>query len=328
VGVVIPSYGRYGDPAVVLRLVAVAERLGYDGAWFADHLALPDYATAWVPPPVLEPLAACAVGLGTTTRLRFGTDVLVAPYRHPVALASSAASIHALGGGRLVLGLGVGYLQGEFAALGVDYAERGAITDDALDVLRSLFTGESVTLHPASGRFPLEAVRAGVVGGIGGPPLWVGGNAPVARRRAAVRGDGWHPLWPTPDAYRAGRQEIEQARADAAIDRPFTFSMSCPRGAVLDAPRDWSEDATAAGRARAAGPSRPEFGYVPVIPRTERGRPRFTGTPDELGEDLEAYAAAGVEHLVVRFWTSALDLAEDALVAQMTRFATEVMPGA
>ena len=315
IGVVVPTYGRFGDAGAVMRLVHVAEDLGYDGAWFADHLAIPGYATKWVPPPVLDPLAVCGVGLGATTTLRFGTDVLVAPYRHPLALAASLRSLHALGGDRLTIGIGVGYLEGEFAALGVDVSARGALTDETLQVLRAARTGDAID-HDGT-HFSVHDVLPGGVGS--GPPLWVGGNAAVARRRAAELGDGWHPLWISPEDYAVARVEIEQHRIGLGLTDPFTFSMSCPRGTVEAAPRDWSPTAAAPPM-----PARPEFGYVPPLPRTREGRPRFAGTPDELRSDLDAYSEAGVDHLVMRFWTSAVDLDETALVDQWRRFAAVV----
>jgi Coenzyme F420-dependent N5,N10-methylene tetrahydromethanopterin reductase and related flavin-dependent oxidoreductases len=316
VGVVVPTYGRFGDAAAVMRLVHVAEDLGYDGAWFADHLAIPQYAAQWVPPPVLDPLAVCGVGLGATTTLRFGTDVLVAPYRHPLALAASLRSLSALGGDRLTIGIGVGYLEGEFAALGVDASTRGVRTDETLQVLRAARTGGTID-HEGS-HFSFHDVLPGGVGS--GPPLWVGGNAAVARRRAAELGDGWHPLWIPPSEYAEARVEIEQHRRAKGLTSPFTFSMSCPRGAVEDAPRDWSSVANPPPT-----PTRAEFQYVPPLPRTREGRPRFTGTPDELRADLDAYSEVGVDHLVVRFWTSAVDLDESGLVHQLKRFAHEVL---
>lgn len=315
IGVVVPTYGRFGDAAAVLRIIRVVEDLGYDGAWFADHLAIPGYASTWVPPPVLDPLAVCGVGLGATTRLRFGTDVLVAPYRHPLALAASVRSLQALSGDRLVLGIGVGYLEGEFNALGQDHTTRGARTDETLRILRAARLGAAIDHSGTHFEF-----RNVIPGGVGdGPPLWVGGNAPVARRRAAALGDGWHPLWISPEEYGAARGEIVADRAAAGLTAPFTFSMSCPRGAIEDAARDWSGTSQLA-----SARTRPEFGYVPPLPRATGGRPRFTGTPDELRADFDAYAAVGVDHLVARFWTSAVDLDEAALVAQMKRFAREV----
>lgn len=329
-GVVVPSYGRFGEPGAVRRLVATVESLGYESAWFADHVAIPDYAVGWVPPPQLEPLVACSVGLGATERLRFGVDVLVAAYRHPLLLATMAASADQLGGGRLTLGIGVGYLEGEFAALDVPYASRGAITDETLTILRAAWTEPGALSHRGP-HFSFDDVHVGSrCAQPDGVPLWVGGNAPRALRRAAALGDGWHPLWPDPEEYARDRAVVESLRSDAGIDRPFTFSYSCPRGAVLDAPARVAP--ASAGSERAPGstarPSRPEFGYVPPVPRTREGRPRFTGTPTELLDDVEECARAGVEHLTLRLWTSASDLTEDGLVEQLTRFATEVMPGA
>ena len=139
-GVAIPSYGPFSDGSTLTPIAQAAEDLGYADAWFADHVVIPGYAaeisgTSW-----LEPLACCLVGLGATRTLRFGTDVLVAPYRNPVLVAKMAASADRLSGGRLTLGLGTGYIHGEFEALGApDYARRGQVTDEYIQVLRCLF---------------------------------------------------------------------------------------------------------------------------------------------------------------------------------------------
>lgn len=324
---VVPSYGRLGGPADVRRTVVAAERLGYEGAWFADHVALPGYAVGFLPPPLLEPLAACAWGLGVTERLRFGVDVLVGPYRHPLVTAATAATAARLSGGRLVLGVGVGYLVGEFAALGLDPADRGVRTDETLAVLRRLWEGPAPVERDGV-RFPLRDVHPvctpGEPGAVGALPLWVGGNAPVAWRRAAALGDGWHPLWPTPEEYAAGRAHVVAARAAAGEERPFTFSYSGPLMRVLDAPRDWAAEPPPAPPP--PGSVRPELGYAPPVPRAAGGRPLLTGTPDEVAADVARLAAAGVEHLLLRFWTTASDLDTDGVVRQMERFAASVAP--
>jgi probable F420-dependent oxidoreductase len=322
-GVVVPSYGRFGEPGAVRRLIAAVESLGYESAWFADHVAVPGYASAWVPSPQLDPLVACCVGLGETTRLRFGVDVLVAAYRHPLLLASMVASADQLGGGRLTLGIGVGYLEGEFDALGVTYAQRGSITDETLAIMRAVWSEPGPRSHRGE-HFSFEDVHVGTrCAQEGGVPLWVGGNARRALRRAAALGDGWHPLWPDPKDYARDRAVIESLRQASGIDRTFTYSYSCPRGAVLDEPFDGDPRP-----APHAVPTRPEYGYVPAVPRAPNGRPRFTGTVAELRDDVDECARNGIEHLTLRFWTSASELTEDGLVEQMTRFATEVMPDA
>ena len=95
-GVAIPAYGQSADGAVVRDLIAAAETLGFESAWWPDHIAVPDYATTVnLSPPFLEPLAACGWGLGATARLRFGTDVLVAPYRNPLLVAAMVGTLRA-----------------------------------------------------------------------------------------------------------------------------------------------------------------------------------------------------------------------------------------
>ena len=325
---VVPSYGNFGHSDAVRALIAAAEALGYEGAWFADHVALPDYTTPFLPPPMLEPLAACGWGLGATTRLRFGVDVLVAPYRHPLVVAAQAASLARLSGNRLVLGVGVGYLEGEFAALGVDPAERGAHTDEALAVLREVWETPAPVDHAGerfafSGIHPVGPPPEGLPEG--SVPLWVGGNIGVAFRRAARLGDGWHPLFPTPEVYARGRAAIEAERARLGIARPFTYSYSAPLGRVLDAPRDWARAEAAASATAAAVRLRPELAYSPAPPRADDGRPRLTGTPEELRDDVATFAAAGVEHLLLRFWTTASDLDVDGVVRQFELFADQVI---
>ena len=120
-GFAIPAYGAGASGAAVAELIAAGEELGFDSAWLPDHVAVPDYAAAVnLSPPFLEPLATCAWGLGATRRLRFGTDVLVAPYRHPLVVAAMAGTLGRLAGDRLILGVGIGYLRGEFEVLGAE----------------------------------------------------------------------------------------------------------------------------------------------------------------------------------------------------------------
>jgi probable F420-dependent oxidoreductase len=314
-GVAIPTYGRFADPGAALRLIGAAERLGYDGAWFSDHVAIPDYATGWVPPPHLEALATCIMGMGRTTGLCFGVDVLVAPYRHPLVLAATAATADRLSGGRLVLGIGVGYLEGEFSALGLPYDDRGALTDEVLTVLRRVWAGPRPASHTGP-HWPFADVHAGVPPTrTGGVPLWVGGNAARAITRAALLGDGWHPLWPDPDGYSRARARIQSLRDEAGIDRPFTFSLSAPR---LD-----PQPATSPGLNQPR--RRAEYGYVPPFPRDDNGRVRFTGSADQMTADVEAYAAAGVTHLTIRLWTSASPMGEAEVTGRMGEFAATVM---
>ena len=137
-GFAIPAYGAGAEGAAVADVIMAGEELGFDSVWLPDHVAVPDYAAAAnLSPPFLEPLATCAWGLGATKRLRVGTDVLVAPYRHPLVVAAMAGTLGRLAGDRLILGVGIGYLRGEFEVLGADYDARAAETEAWIDRVRN-----------------------------------------------------------------------------------------------------------------------------------------------------------------------------------------------
>jgi len=324
-GVVIPSWGDYGDPARIREVVLAAEALGFNTAWFGDHVVIPDYAAHISAPNWFEPLTCCIFGAGITTNLRFGTDVLVAPYRNPVVLAKMLSTADQLCGGRLTLGVGVGYVSGEFAALAAPpYEERGAVTDEYLRMLGALWDPDAGEPTSFDGRY----VRVHEVHFAPRPlqrpfPVWVGGNGAAAHRRAARYGTGWHPLFPTPEAYRAGRDVIEQRRAEAGRADRFTYSYSCPHTQVVVGA---SPDAGHQTSYADFGEVPDEYNYAPAPPVTADGRPMFVGTPDQLVADVSAFVAAGVEHFALRFWAGTPGVEPSAVIDQMRRFADDVAP--
>lgn len=316
-GVVVPATGPVARPRSCGEVIDACEALGYDGVWFGDHVAVPAYAAAFTEPDWTEPLSACMLALGRSHRLRAGTDVLVVPYRNPVVVAKMAATAQAMSGGRLVLGTGVGYLKGEFEALGADYAHRGEVTDEYLQVIRALWdSGGRPTGF--SGRFvSFDQVCLARSPEVAPTPLWVGGNAPAALRRAAALGDGWHPLFPTPEEYRSGRRRIDALRAPG----PFTWSISLAATRVLSAgegyaPTSWADAANVPA----------DFGYAPPVPTTPGGRIRFVGNPDQVAADIDEYVAAGVQHFTLRFSVGGAAWSEADFLTQLERFAREVMP--
>jgi alkanesulfonate monooxygenase SsuD/methylene tetrahydromethanopterin reductase-like flavin-dependent oxidoreductase (luciferase family) len=294
-GVAIPSYGARAVGPAIRDLIVATEQLGYASAWFPDHIAVPlEAAGPSLSPPFFEPLTSCAFGLAITERIVFGTDVLVGPYRHPLLVAAMAATMGHFAGNRLVLGVGVGYLRGEFAALDAGpYEKRAERTEEFLRGLRAPPETHVVLTAP-------EHV-----------PVWVGGNSAQAERRAALFGDGWHPLWTSADRYAAATKRILALRRKAGLDGPFTFSYSCMATALVDERRQWAPPAP-------RPPVGSEFRYQPDAWVADDNRPRFVGTPEEVTADLRLLEEAGVDHVVLRFGSV------DTL--PLERFAAEVMP--
>ncbi len=196
----LPQAGGVASTRNVRAYAMLAEELAFDGVWLGDHVVLPDdyrsrypYGAAHpVAPdrPFLEALTTLAFVAGATHRLRLATAVLVAPYRHPLLQAKQIATLDSLSNGRLEVGLGVGWLAEEFAALGVEFEDRGSITDETVSLMRLLWTGEPV-FHEGR-HFAVRGVRClPRPAQTPGPPLWIGGNSAPALSRVARIGAGW-----------------------------------------------------------------------------------------------------------------------------------------
>jgi probable F420-dependent oxidoreductase len=184
-----------------VHVVDELERLGFDSLWVSERIGgdAPD------------PLVAMAVGAGRTSRLKFGTSVMVLPGRNPVVLAKALASLATLSGGRLLPALGLGAVDPlEQAAFGVERGERAAWFDESLAVMRRCWTGEPVVHHGARFHYDGVVVRPT-------PPrldVWLGGNAPSELRRVGRSGDGWLPSFVTPIDAAEGRDVIERVAAE------------------------------------------------------------------------------------------------------------------
>ena len=217
-GIHLPHIGQKAGPGAIRDAAIQAEALGFADVWVSDHLAIP--ASAPYPPAFLyEPLITLTWAAAATRRIGLGTSVLVLPYRHPVHLAKELSSLDNLSGGRLVVGAAAGWLEGEFDALGVPFAERGARTDEALDVLRACWEGPQPV--DFAGRFTtLDQMRI-----VPTPerhiPIWVGGSSAPALRRAITRGDGWQGSFLDPQAAAAVTATLRAERPEHS----FTLSM-------------------------------------------------------------------------------------------------------
>ena len=175
----------------VTEIAAAAERAGFHGFGFTDH---PAPTQRWLESgghDALDPFVAMGFAAAVTTSLRLIPNLVVLPYRNPLIVAKAGATLDALSGGRFTLAVGVGYLKGEFAALGVEYGQRAEIVDEALDVIRRVWTEDNVSF---TGRhFELYGITAHPRPRPR-PPIWIGGNTSAARRRVVTHGDGWCPF--------------------------------------------------------------------------------------------------------------------------------------
>ena len=217
-GIHLPQAGPAASGDALTRAAVLAEEVGFADVWVSDHLVVP---TGVPYPPsayVFEPLVALTWVAAATRRVGLGTTVLVLPMRNPIVVAKSVASIDQLSGGRMILGTAAGWLEAEFDALGVPFAERGPRTDEAITMLRAMWTEDHITAdYPVHGAH-FASIRAKPQP-VGHVPIWIGGHAEVALARAVRVGDGWHGGFLTPDqtAPRARRLRAERPEASFAI---------------------------------------------------------------------------------------------------------------
>jgi probable F420-dependent oxidoreductase len=224
-GVNVPNFGPTVDPSSIHAWVRFAEDAGFSLAMLSDHVAVTPDVAALYPAPFYEPFTTLAWLAGTTERIELGTTVTVVPYRDPLLTARMTTAIDRFSNGRLVLGVGIGWSEPEFAALGVPFRRRGAITDEYLAALRTLWTtdvasfeGEFVGFRDVhSGPRPSRSPH---------PPVWVGGSSPAALRRAVTLGEAWHPIGPRPGWLRTTGLPALRRTADRT---GLPLPALCPR---------------------------------------------------------------------------------------------------
>ena len=210
VGIVPVNAGPYLAPGFLGRFAKAAEDLGYESLWTFEHVVVPkDYESVYPYSPTgklalvhssafVDPLIAIAWAASVTERLKFGTGVNIVTQVNPLYLAKQAASIDFLSGGRLLLGLGVGWLREEFDALGVPFDRRGERADAYLDAMRAAWTGENLDISNDFvdwHGFQMQPPPVSQVEGRGNAvPILIGGTSPAAIRRVVARGDGWYVI--------------------------------------------------------------------------------------------------------------------------------------
>jgi probable F420-dependent oxidoreductase len=219
VGIHLPQIGRKAGPDGIKRAAIQAEALGFADVWTSEHIIVPAGAMYPPSPNFYDPVLTLTWAAAYTNRVRLGTSVLVLPMRHPLPLAKELATLQNLSGGRLILGAGVGWMEAEFAALGVPFNERGRRMDEGIALMRAVWGDDPVT-------FPTRWIQAEVDNMRMMPkpekpiPIWIGGTSEPALKRAA-RFDGWH-------GSRANSQQAKPLVAQLRAERPdadFVLSL-------------------------------------------------------------------------------------------------------
>jgi probable F420-dependent oxidoreductase len=235
-GLVHINMGAMSRPDDLVAAATAAEDAGFDSVWAGEHVVVPD---PQVPPspmapddPALDSLLALTWAAAHTTTIRLATGIIILPQRNPLVLAKQVATLDVLSGGRAMLGVGAGYLEPEFRAVGANFAERGAITDEFLEAMQTLWYAERPEYHGKFADFAgIDAHPRPLQRPI---PIVAAGHSPPAYRRAVARAHGWYGYWLTPEGAAASLAGLRDA-ADQ-VDRPATLGnlevSVTPRGRV------------------------------------------------------------------------------------------------
>ncbi|WP_117209823.1 TIGR03619 family F420-dependent LLM class oxidoreductase [Allorhizocola rhizosphaerae] len=219
-GLNIRNFGPTATPEHLVGWARFAEEHGFGIAMLSDHVAPTPDVNEIYPAPFYDPFATLSWLAGLTSTLQLGTSVAVLPYRHPLLVARMAANIDRFADGRFVLGVGIGWSEPEYHALGIPFAKRGAVTDEYLAAIIAAWTEDVVSLD---GQFAdYRDVRTGPrPAQTPHPPVWVGGSSPAAIRRAARFGEAWHPINREPAWLReVGVPSLRVASAEAGRPMP------------------------------------------------------------------------------------------------------------
>ena len=277
--------------AELTAIARAADRNGFAYVAVCDHVAIPrpldeKMSTSW-----WDTVATLGYLAAVTEQTHLLSHVYVLPYRHPLMAAKAFLTLDELSGGRAVLGVGAGHVEAEFALLGLDFAARGRLLDESIEVVRAAFADEYPAVTTDSYRVADAGMRPRGPQPEG-PPIWVGGSSKPAMRRAADRGDGWLPQGPPEGGMkRAIAWMAERREANGRSDRPFVVGVNA------------------------------EILYL-GDPWFETGPMHLTGAPEPMAERLRRYRGIGVDQMQIRFRSrSATELCD-----QIDRFGAEVAP--
>jgi probable F420-dependent oxidoreductase len=237
-GVILPNYGEQASPERIRRAAETAEELAFDSVWATEHLIVgPEAAETYG--RVYEPLVVLSWLAGFTQRIGLGTSIVLVPLHHPIELAKQVATLQLVSGRPMYLGVGMGWHEDEFRFMGVDFHHRGRRADEALRLMKALWSGErsfqgELWSFENATFSPLPEQQ---------PEIWVGGSSERAIGRAREIGDVWHPSrGSNPDHVRQVKERYPELRVvpRAAPENLDAFLEAGAEGAVLSFPDEAS----------------------------------------------------------------------------------------
>jgi probable F420-dependent oxidoreductase len=270
----------------------LAERLNFDSIWTTDHIAVNKrYADPYG--SILESLMTLSYVAAHTEYVELGTSIIVLPMRNPVIFAKQTATLDQLSDGRLILGVGAGWMEDEFATLEFNFHDRGKIMSEQIRILRILWTEDQPEFNGHFFKFsdivflpkPVQET---------GPQLWIGGSSLSALKRVARLGDGWHPVGLSPKEFAQGKEKLNSI---VKSGRKITMSVRVPVKISSSAKTTYTM-------------SSGDQAYM------------VGGVREAVVREIEAFEHAGLDHLVCYFGNEPYE----QVAAQTTLFAEEIMP--
>lgn len=286
------------DAGTNINIAKTAEEIGFDSVWASDHVIMPENRVGMFSKNFYDPFILLSYIAADTSRIKIGTSVIILPYRNPVVVAKMIATLDVLSGGRVIFGVGPGWMKEEFETLGVPHNARGRMTNEYLRAIKVLWESDSpdfegefvkfsgVKFHPK----PLQKPH---------PSIWIAGSSEHAIKRAVRLGDGWHPTWVSPEDVRSGIAELRSVAEKEGRDLSgFAYTVRNRIKIII--------------------------GDGESLPDKKRNEPSFVlrGTVSEITDYIAEYRELGVSHII---FDPDVDNA-DEIFDIMKRLAESVLP--